>query len=318
MTYQKVVSRRSLRLLLKKKPNLYNHTFKQHKRKKTQTFWPRSFHLIGYSVFCISIPFGFSLVLSESNRSREYIINHLSFGDTIVEYTRWLWGEKENIPYPESFSDSFGVVSLRTEVCSKIRQEQKELEKYVRSDVAINIVSDLNDVNGKIIENVPGHFPENNIFIVWSLLCGNRQHLIKKIDRLKMNLCDERIEETAFACPDIYENKIENVGLNNLTNIWSAWNLIPMFYFVYNNSQSCFSLIKKSSYSKKNSDKEIEVKILELEWHVSELVGELCDPNCQKNRDDMEENLAGYKKELKLWKRKRRFSQWIKKILLLK
>lgn len=316
MTYQKVVSRRALRLRLQKNSNLNPYSVISPKSNTNDLSWPRSFQLMGYSALCLSVPYTFFLVLSESPRLREYIIDYFSTGNTLVEWTRWYWGEKEKVPYSELIDKKeMGKVSLRTEVCSKIRQEQKEIKRNIDSDVTVGIISITNNDNDPEIGKIPGYLPVDDVFLIWNLLCDNCQPPIHEYNKLEVTFKDENDGITTPAFIEIDKIKNENNSLRSLINIWSAWNYFPTLTITPLNNQSKSSFFNKRSFLKDYNDTEIEMKILELEWHVSELTKELCDPNCTKNRDDMEGDLFEFRKELKLWRKRRRFGKWIKKIL---
>jgi len=308
MSFPKIVSRRSLRLLLETHPRLSPSRTKLSTPCTKDTSWPRSFQIMGYSLLCLSVPYSFLVVVSESCRLREFIEDYSIVGKSLVEWTRWYWGEYEHAPYFEFMDNKEKTVSLPNELCGKIREEQKEIERYINSDILVGVTYMVHSDNKKVVGSVRGDIYVNDLIGIWNTVSGKTQFSFDVSNGLALTFEDDNEKDLMTPTERMGRVKDEVFYLRNLINIWSAWSYFP--------TGNIDSLINKPSHfnsrtsRRMTTGREIELKISELEWHVSELRRNLCDPTCTQDRDDMESRLWEYKKELGIWRRRSWCSHW--------
>ncbi len=337
-----LVSRHALKTIKQKNPIYFNFP-KRNFKSSEETPWPIYMQIAGYTAAFLTIPYTFSVVVSESNVFRDYLEGEKKsphdeglsssssswegLGRKVVSLVRWYWGKKDHIPYVEEIErlqkqdkDNEGIQNYSMEnedsVVMRINQERIEMES--NDDVKVVLESE------GIIEE--GLVLKGNASVADQLFSKKNpktkydpyKPIILTIEDKKSNHYGEtKDNELSDLSEDISFSEKQNIL--KLANIYSMWNYFPPSASPPASSSSSESNNKKSpiiSPSKPSSAtiNTMNYRIEELRYEIADLQKMLTDPMCTRNRDDMEKEVKELNNEISMLRRERRKIQ-LKKLI---
>lgn len=324
-----IISRRAFQRLSKQYPKHFESSTTKLKganatTKKTETPWPRSLQIAGYSAIALSIPYTFGTIISESPNLRGWLEENdqlntdgqLTWGQLVVSWVRWGWGEKEleGIPYTE---DSPQEKSLKSDVPVRTRSEQVAIEQSILSDVKLRMKtkSRFGEENNISAEeeregSVSGKMLLSNSDEIYTSLTGNAK---SPNERIIVNFEDDA-DESQFQGATLmsvgeFPQQYGDVKsytpydlMKRRASRWPLWSVNP----IVTPSSDGTTSTKNTVRTKYDPTK---MRIDELEYNISDLRKALQDPLSTRSFDDMEDELQRCREELRTLKRRRRLQK---------
>jgi hypothetical protein len=321
-----IASRRALERLSSKYPHHLSQIIKE-KPKKDDTPWPVYMKRAGYTAISLAVPYTLSVIISESPRLRDYLEgepgtdNSFSFGRKIVEFVRWYWGRQDDIPYSEYVHNQHhSELSLPIGDLSFMkRREQQMIQDRLSSEVVICVKTNNDQsatcqpVQGRLnVSDAPSVFQISNLMSNGSptSLSVTFQDDDDNKENVQLNALDTfspSINGDEEPAPAVMKTASD---VANLTTIWSAWYHFPKSSQSSKVSNTSGSLNETRSIStNKRQIDNYQPFIDELSREIELLQADLRDPQCIKDRDEMESRIMVLKKEIQSLRRERRLKK---------
>jgi len=321
-----IASRRALERLTSKYPQHLSKIIKE-KPKKDDTAWPVYMKRAGYTAIGLAVPYTLSVVIAESPRIREFLEGDpgtdycFSVGRKVVEFVRWYWGHQDDIPYAEYVQNQHhNELSLSVgDVTFLKRREQQMIQDRLSSEVVICVETNndqsasCRSVKGNLyVSDAPNIFeiPNQNMSsdsqasLYVAFQDGENQEDISQSNDLDVfSSFSKRDQETP---PDDIK-AAHDIG--NLTTIWSAWYYFPKSLLPSSETSNKSGAVNKTRSTSSNNKRRIDNYqpfIEELSREMELIQADLRDPECIKDRDDMESRMNTLKKDIQSLRRERR------------
>jgi hypothetical protein len=319
-----IASRRALERLSSKYPNHLLQIIKE-KPKQDDTSWPIYMKRAGYAAIGLAIPYSLSVIISESPRLREMLEgdpgttdSSFSMGRKIVEFVRWYWGRQDDIPYSEYVHNQHhNELSLPVGDVSFVkRREQQMIQDRLSSEVVTCVeTNDNNDDQSTACRAVKGNVRVSDAPNIFQA-SGSQESLCvtfpeddsqETIPSHELDIFSRSVNTDQETSQDVIKTTSD---IANLTTIWSAWYHFPNSSPLSEESNKSGSLNQTGSIStnktKQNQIDNYQPYIDELSHEIEIIQADLRDPQCSKDRDEMESRIQILKKEVQSLRRERR------------
>lgn len=325
---QLLISRRALLQLTPKYPKLFSAP-KSTKKPPTETPWPKWMQIAGYTAAAMAVPYTIGVVITQSRIWIDQLEGECgrydddknnSIGRKIVSALRWYWGTEDEIPYVDyleqeklKMGDSNSAstdtdpleqeISLENEDKTLWRKNQERIERDIHSDVKVSLESE-----GVIRDDVF----KGNVSLVNQLLSNERNYDPSKgivvtfqddeDDNKRDGAKAKVLQETESSMDD---NKSNIKQIMRMAEIYDMWHYFPPV-----KELNASSIITRSS----SWMSPLEIRIEELQHNIGEVKKLLGDPNCTRDRDDMEMEIREMRKEIDTLRREKRNAK-LKKLI---
>jgi hypothetical protein len=264
-----------------------------------ETPWPRSV-LLGRNVaLSLLVPYSFAWFLSIHSPSRTLMESILPGTEALI---RKYLGSNEEIPYPEVVEGLSAPKQLPSEPPQKERHQVVMIQKLLQEELPVLITTTTTDMTHTM--TVPGNL--TTTALMESFPTTGRKEL-----NLALNLASDLALNLALDFPDLPLNETTTITspLTTLpTTTTTTTSLLNQKYHTFSSwyYQAPLPTTNSSTNTKKHSPTELEV--MRLEYVAATLEAELSSITSTRNIDDMQQELANAKSQL----RRLRWKKWLR------
>jgi len=310
-----ITSRRALQKLTPKFPKHLKEIIKQ-EAKKDDPAWPDYMRRAGYTVMAIAVPYSVMAIISESPRLRDKIEGDPgaedgdSLGAKVVDFVRWYFGREDDIPYSEYLeTDKHNELSLFNDLSTTQRKVQERIQQRLRDELTVNIETEaVGDdrsgvVDGRAMANISKIMADLGASTTGQE--SNRVRITFEDSPEKKLSIGEGEFGNDFESVRDYRNEDVLKRVSSMTSIWSAW-----YYFPSTSAPAETTQPAANTKSGKTAQYDSYQPIISnLTQRIEDLQKDLSDPNCFRDRDDMESEIKQMRKEITSLTRERRLKK---------
>lgn len=247
------------------------------KPKEEEKPWPRNMIITGYALASIFIPYSFAWYLSMDARIRHLVTSVVPGMEDIL---RSHFGHEEHTPYQDLKEGIQPKKKLDDEDSFAVRHQQEVIEELGNEVIPVKVFL----FNGGSMTSTEATFKATTLATSSNLMPEGRDGTVAvEFDDLPSN------EETGL---DENANGFVTHSDSGANHIYSSW-----FYQPPTNPQER-QKVRQSSLQ--------DIEITRLEYMIKTLEGDLKDVNSTRDIDDMQQELARCKSELRSLRWKKR------------
>ena len=250
-----------------------------------ETPWPRSV-LLGRNVaLSLLIPYSFAWFLSIHSPSRTLLESILPGTESLI---RTYLGSNEEIPYSEVVEGLSAPKQLPSEPPQKERHQVAMIQQLLQEELPVLITTTTTDMTHTM--TVPGNLTTTALMESFPTTGRKESDL-----DLALDFPDLPLKETTTITSPLTTLPTTTLLLNQKYHTFSSW------YY-----QAPLPTTNSSTNTKKFSPTELEV--MRLEYVAATLEAELSSITSTRNIDDMQQELANAKSQL----RRLRWKKWLR------